>query len=268
MLTDRGEGAPQHFNRSSEPIPPSVLAEGDWFKFAIRESGVYKITGALLEEAGINLSKVNPKWISIHGYGGGMLPQLNSAERPVDLPEISIYVSGEQDEEFDQDDFIVFYAEGPDQRYYEEASSSFIKVKNIYSDSAYYFLSFHEPHGKRIQQVEDKGSAHPKISYFDDVLLHEEDKVNILSSGRNWYGERFAPGAAMDVNFEVFDYVPDSEIKVRLQCMSTNTAPSSFTLSSNGKDVGELSLEATPKVNFDTGENILRGKRKGKRRIF
>src|SRR5690606_13604567 len=101
-------------DQDDETPHSSVLADGDWFRFAVVESGVYKIDADLLQNAGVDIISIDPRKIGIFGYGGGMLPQSNSAPRPVDLPEMAIYVSGESDGRFDADDFIVFYAEGPD----------------------------------------------------------------------------------------------------------------------------------------------------------
>src|SRR5690606_41870614 len=88
-----------------------------------------------LRKAGIDLNGIDPQKISIYGYGGGMLPQANSAERPIDLPELAIYVNGGDDGRFDAGDFIVFYAEGPDKISYNDLEKSFSVQKNLYADS-------------------------------------------------------------------------------------------------------------------------------------
>ncbi len=62
---------------------------------------------------GMNLSGVNPDHIRIFGNGGGMLPEKNSDARRDDLQEIAIAIYDGNDGNFDEGDYILFYAEGP-----------------------------------------------------------------------------------------------------------------------------------------------------------
>jgi len=100
--------------RKSESPKNSVLSAGEWYKIPVTASGIYKIDYNYLKDAGINPSSINPKKIKLFGNGGGMLPQLNGAERPEDLTENALAVIGESDGSFNQEDFILFYGQGPD----------------------------------------------------------------------------------------------------------------------------------------------------------
>src|SRR5688572_24001483 len=91
----------------------SVLRSGTWVKFSVDSRGVYKIDAELLKKAGLDPSNVNPKKIRIFGQGGGMLPQPNAIDRPYDLVENAIFISGEGDGKFDNNDQVIFFAEGP-----------------------------------------------------------------------------------------------------------------------------------------------------------
>lgn len=244
-----------HHNDFDNP-PSSVLAEGEWFRFSVTESGVYKITAELLTKAGINLNSIDPHKISLYGYGGGMLPQLNSAARPIDLPELPIFISGGDDGKFDSQDFIAFYAEGPDRITYMAEEESFMVEKNLYADSAFYFLSFHNTEGKRIQETVNQGTNFSTVNTFDDYLYHEKEMYNLLSSGREWYGERFSPGSTEKLNFIVPDFEANTDVKVYARVMSSSTAPASFGLSLNGTKLGDIPVDAIPKVDFNTGQNI------------
>lgn len=237
------------------PIP-SVLAEGEWFRFAVTEDGIFKIGIEELEAAGINASQINPKSLSIHGYGGGMLPQINSASKIADLPELAIYVAGEDDEKFDKEDYILFYAQGPDKVVLHEEEASFNIENNIYADSAFYYLSFRKSNGKRVIQSTNEGGGFSKITSFDALLYHEKEIYNLLSSGKTWFGERFLPGDQLKIDFEVPDIDPDSEIKLFVSAMSSNTSPSTFEVTINNQAAGEIALSPIPKVNFTTGDNL------------
>ena len=92
---------------------------------------------------------LDPRNIRIYGNGGAMLPQLNGSFRHENLQENSVYVSGEQDGVFNSNDFVLFYAVGPDD--WETSSESNITHrKNRYSDQAFYFISVDNGIGKRI----------------------------------------------------------------------------------------------------------------------
>ena len=63
----------------------SVLAQGDWYKIATNESGVYKLSYSSLEDLGVEVNNVQFSSIKLYGNGGGMLPELNSDFRHSDL---------------------------------------------------------------------------------------------------------------------------------------------------------------------------------------
>ena len=95
------------------PAQSSVLQSGPWYKVAVEKRGIYKINYDQFKKMGFDPGS-DPRKIRIYGNAGGMLPQRNSEARPDDLSENSIFVSGEDDGVFDKDDYILFFAEGPD----------------------------------------------------------------------------------------------------------------------------------------------------------
>ena len=72
----------------------------------------------------------------------------NNEFYPFDLTENAIRFVGEEDGVFNDDDYILFYAEGP--REYNQESDTNI---NLYSDKSYYFVNTEGAFGKRIQQL-------------------------------------------------------------------------------------------------------------------
>ncbi|HZG01074.1 MAG TPA: hypothetical protein VEY71_08730, partial [Chitinophagales bacterium] len=128
----------------------SVLANGKWYKMGIQQDGIYKIDKAYLQSLGISTSSINPQNIRVYGNGGGMLPELNSAAQHDDLVENSIYVSGEADGQFNDDDFVLFYGQGPHRWKFDSTGQRFAHQQNVYSDYAYYFITVDLGAGKRI----------------------------------------------------------------------------------------------------------------------
>ncbi|WP_290663054.1 C25 family peptidase propeptide domain-containing protein, partial [Ignavibacterium sp.] len=93
-------------------VTNSVLANGKWVRFETPEEGIYKITRSQLSSFGIDPNTVDPRTIKIYNNGGKILPELQSAPRPIDLVENAIMVVGEDDGKFDANDYILFYGRG------------------------------------------------------------------------------------------------------------------------------------------------------------
>ena len=88
----------------------SVLSSGAWYKMAVSSTGMYKLTYSDLSAMGLDVNILDPRNIHVYHNGGGILPKLNSGYYPDDLAEIPIYVYGEEDGVFNQNDYVVFYA--------------------------------------------------------------------------------------------------------------------------------------------------------------
>ena len=122
-------------------ISNSILLSGNWYKIAVGETGIYKITYNDLINMGVDVNSINPKNIRIYGNGAGMLPELNSQNRPDDLAENAIKVIGEDDNVFDVNDYILFYAQSPVTSNVRQNNTGFEHKMNLYTDSTYYFLN-------------------------------------------------------------------------------------------------------------------------------
>ena len=85
----------------------SVLATGNWHRFYVEKSGVYKVSKSFLQSIGFNVN-VDPRNIKIYGNGGRMLPLENTLPYPNDLEENAIQFVGEDDGVFDNSDYILF----------------------------------------------------------------------------------------------------------------------------------------------------------------
>ncbi|UII33543.1 type IX secretion system sortase PorU [Fulvivirga ulvae] len=222
----------------------SVLSKGDWFKLTVKEDGVYKITRNRLQEMGIDVANIDPRKIQIFGNGGGMLPQLNSTERHIDLVQNAIYVSGESDGKFDDGDYILFYGQGPDLHSYQGGALSY--QHNIYTDLNYYFLTIGNDSGLRVANSLNLGSHFPKIQTYNAFRYHEIDAKNILGSGRKWYESNTGSKA---YNFNIDAIVPNTSVTVTSAVMAQSFAASRFILTLNGVTLGEQTMASIPDFN-------------------
>ncbi len=213
----------------------SILATGNWYKLAIDKKGVYWLTYDDLVKLGMDVSQINPENIRIYGNGGGMLSFSNSAFRYDDLQENAISVSDGGDGKFDNGDYILFYAQNANVWAYNTSDKHYHHTQNLYSDSTYYFITADLGAGKRISTAASSGTATATVTTYDDYAYHEKEEVNILSSGRFWYGELFdlvTQYQITDFNFSNIDTSVSAYAKV--QVLAAATSASSFNVDVNG----------------------------------
>ena len=226
--------------KNKTSITNSVLASGDWYRFYIEKSGVYKISLKFLQELGLNINGIDPKRIKIYGNGGKMLPLANDTFYPTDLTENAIQIQGESDGVFNNDDYILFYGEGI-YNWNDESQTSM----NLYDSKSYYYITVQGDNGKRILNMPQPTTASTlNISTYDDYQFHEVDLTNIAQVGRQWVGESFE--ITQDQEF-AFDFPNiDSSIPVKLNAALASAAytPTSFKVMANGLDVGNVSFSA------------------------
>ncbi|MCK9616645.1 MAG: type IX secretion system sortase PorU [Lentimicrobiaceae bacterium] len=170
----------------------SVLASGNWYKIKVKESGIYKITYEQLNAWGIDAAGINPQKIRVFGNSFGILPESNTYYRPIDLLENAIYVNDGGDGEFNPGDFFLFYGKSPDSWRINPFYKVYEHIKHLYADYNCYFLNFNTEEGKRIVE----SSVYPFVpnSYattFTDYRVYEKDSINLIKSGKDWYGEKF-----------------------------------------------------------------------------
>lgn len=232
------------------PAQPSVLHSGDWYKLAVEKTGVYRISFDLLKKMGIDPGKINPQNIRIHGREGGMLPQPNSAARPVGLPECAISIYGEEDGRFDRGDYILFYAEGPDDYEYDLARGIFYYENNLYSDRNFYFLTIGDRPGKRIAVSENMEGTYPVITTYDDFAYHETDQFNLEKSGREWFGEKFGLTTSYTISFNLPGITPGSDVRVVSDVLGQTYTEASMKLFLNDVAIGEQKLQAIPQGRY------------------
>jgi len=177
---------------NNEYASESVLNTGSWIKMGIIENGIHKLTYNDIEDMGFDPSQLNVDNIGIFGNYSGLLPESNSKARLDDLQENSIMISGVEDGTFDIDDFILFYAQAPTTWSYNPFLGRFNHTNNIYSDTSYYFFTPDKGAAKPIDKL-DGTSFEPTqfVSSFTDYAEHEHDYENMISTGKEWYGERF-----------------------------------------------------------------------------
>jgi len=206
----------------------SVLKEGKWYKIGVNQNGIYKLTYEQLQSMGLNIS--DPRKIRVYGNGGGMLSEVAGYFRYDDLMENAIYVEGEGDGSFDQVDYVLFYGESPNIWYFDFVGDRlFHHKKNLYTDNNYYYINADIGNGKRItNQVSSTDASNLTVTDFNDFAFHELDSLNFVTSGKNWYGEKFEDIMNYNFLFSFPDINPNSIAYLKTNVLARSSMSSSF----------------------------------------
>ncbi|MFC4739410.1 type IX secretion system sortase PorU [Flavobacterium ponti] len=238
-------------NNFTQNIQNSVLASGDWYRFYVEKSGVYKITKGFLESLGFN-TNVDPRNIRIYGNGGRMVPLLNSTPYPIDLEENAIQFIGEEDGNFSNQDYILFYAEGTDTWSAENRTHL-----NLYEDKSYYYVTSSLGTGKRIQEsAQPTGTPLVNFTVFDDYKFYEKDLFNPGKIGRKWLGDQFGVENEKTFEFTIPNIVTSSPVKFYANLASSSFGNTSFQVTANQQNLGTVNIVSLPDFTFAV-ENFL-----------
>lgn len=236
-------------NFSSKTITNSVLSSGQWYRFYVDTTGVFKLTKNFLQRLGVNVSAVDPRTIKLYGHGGEMIPYSNAVSYPYDVPENAIRVIGEEDGVFNNDDYILFYARGP--KGFNAESLTHI---NCYTDKTYYYINVSAGLGKRIQPfIQPTGTSNMTITTFDDYKYHEIDAYNLLSLGRRWFGDKFDIESTKEFEFDFPDLIQTEPIQLSVVVATTSSTSTSMKILVNNFNVTTMAISGVTSPTFANG---------------
>ena len=251
------------------------LKSGTFYKIKVDKSGIFKITKQFLQQNGINVANINPKNFRIYGNGGLMLPEFNQDRRYDALQEDAIQVIGEEDGVWNDNDYALFYAQGPNgynlydfgngngHKRTDNRTDASNNLVNIYEDFSYYFINFDIGAGKRVQTV-DNSLPSTLINRYDDYQVLNEEKFNLEKLGRIWTGDVIS--GTREIAFTTKSPMrADDPVRFRTQViahdaqsgrvtMDVNGSKNEVTLASNSEGYAPLRHEGTL-VN-QSGNNI------------
>ena len=223
----------------------SVLANGNWFKFSLDTTGVFKIDKTLLQQIGISTNNLNPKKIHIYGNGGNLLPEFNGDFRYDDLQENAIYIEGEEDNSFDTNDYILLYAKGPHSWEVDINTNNVSHKQNIYSDKAYYFITVNDNNGKRIQSTSSvSGTPVTQLTSFNDYIFYENETTNLFAAGRKWLGEDFSVENQQTFQLSFPNLVQNEPLNIKVRAVAVSGITSSMQVNVNSQDLFNLNFGA------------------------
>ncbi|GAA4280790.1 type IX secretion system sortase PorU [Gaetbulibacter aestuarii] len=227
-------------------VSSSVLSSGLWYKFYIDSTGVYKLSKDFIRALGVSVDGLDPRTVKIYGNGGAMIPYTNQTPYPIDVQENAIEFVGESDGVFNDDDYILFFADGPKQ--FNSESNTHI---NCYTDKTYYYLNISPGNGKRIQAaIQPQGTVDMAISTFDDYQFYEEDNFNIANLGRRWFADRFDIENLKTLTFNLPNLVTTEPVHIKVLAAAASASQSTMDVRVNSANVASITLPKAPTFNL------------------
>jgi len=234
----------------------SPLASGEWYQFEVRETGMYKLDQKFFSDARIFLGSSNISSIRIFGNGGQELAENLAASRPNGLEEIARHVvDNDGDGAFDADDFVLFFGRSTRGWAYNSASKSWNHYINHYSEQNYYFLTFDGVNGRQMDSVGTL-PAQPYVTQVQDRLFVEQERFNLIGSGRQWVGQLFDNLENTGVYFNTLPgLVSTQPVLYKVSVLSTSSTIDTFRVYESDQILGNPIIMST----VDVGPGGLEG---------
>lgn len=209
------------------------------------DDGIYLINYNMLRGIGITPEGIDPHKLQLFAGMNGMLPQSNQSPRVYDLRQVALYEVGLDDGKFNNGDYLLFFAQGPDRVELNVSKGTFLYENNLFTDKNYYFLTIGQSNGLRLTTQPDLPGTFPAVTEYDYFAFYETDQTNLLRSGREWFGERFDVNLEYTVRFNISGIPAGSPIKVMTSLVGSSTGSSSFQIEYNG---GLISTQPVPPI--------------------
>lgn len=233
----------------------SVLASGKWIRFETKEEGIYKISRTTLASFGVDPNVVDPRTIKIYNNSGKALSEAVNSPRANDLVENAILVSGEQDGNFDNEDYILFYGRGTSFWDYDTLSKTIKRYFHPYSVANYYWITYGGSNGKRIQDKQSLNSS----TKFDQTSTFafanwEEDKINIGKTGRIYLGDDFTQSISTRTYMNKLDgRIDNTAVNYNFRFVNASSGSITLAADENGNQLFSQSFSGYGSTSYSAG---------------
>jgi hypothetical protein len=220
------------------PILPAILlatnlvAQGSFYQFAVSQEGVYKITAE--QAAKLGASSVDQ--LTVYGYPGMIPQELDSSS--LQLVEIPVKnIDGE----------LFVYLSAAEQMIPGENGAQFLP--HHYTDTLHYLVQTQKQPAKAIPSLPLSPNEVPYEATLYRPVIYKNPEYNLLSSGRDWYGERVFAGESIILNFKE-KLSQDLPVYYQGRVMAQSLANSTFDLSINQTTGTAYSIASLPNSTY------------------
>ncbi len=132
-------------------------------KIYVDQKGIYRVTGQDLEDAGIDLGSINPQSLRLTNKGN----------------DVAIFVSGDQDQEFDPEDYLEFWGERNEKTFLAQYPDVYA---DPFSDENVYWLSWGGANGLRMIEesgaiIQSNSTQYNLARFYPFTVHYEKDNV-------------------------------------------------------------------------------------------
>ena len=227
-----------------------VLPAEGMVRLVVRSNGMYRVTGAQLEEAGVNLRRVAPARMRVL-YGGGLaLKRAHQVSPGITLRPIPIVIEDGDDGRFGKDDYVLFYGEGVERWDYGN-DVGYLWRSNLYTRDNVYWLDL-EADGnapRTARRSAAVGDAATVVEQYRE-RLHEEDDRFILrqltgiNTGYDWFWEAFT-GNARNFTVGIAGAVAGAPVAIRARFWGWTNETHFFDVLWNARTLARVRFEGS-----------------------
>lgn len=214
----------------------SLLASGKWTKIKTNNKGIYKITFDQLRLWGF----ANPEKVVLYGNGGLMLPVLN---KDLKIDDLLLYPVWKGKDNAGKD-CLFFYSSGSIQFNRNAQTGNFTHQQNSYSTETYFYLSEQGTPLLIEKAAELTEGAGRQVATFPNYTFYEKELLNLISSGSQWFGERFNQGASHTISLSLDNPDLSKAATITVATAGKSSDPSSLNVFLNNKSIGNIAFQA------------------------
>jgi hypothetical protein len=173
----------------AQPQDDPFSHSSEWVKIKVTQTGLVRLSGADLANAGISLTGLASSSIRIFNAGGKPINMQNGAPRP-NFAEIALIVNDGGDNQFGSSDQIIWYGEAPSRFVYDPSTAPYY-LNNGYTTENVYWLTtsgdFTAPAARMSTVAADPvNTADTTMTTFtrrvhaeqDNLLLNDDGHIN------------------------------------------------------------------------------------------
>ncbi|HLT07548.1 MAG TPA: type IX secretion system sortase PorU [Cyclobacteriaceae bacterium] len=213
-------------------LSSKAVAQGNFYKFSVTQEGVYRITA----EQAAQLGAASVEELSFYGYPG-MIPQKLDSNS-LQLQEIPVSKIG--------NDLFIYLVAAERMKLGPEGTEF---LPHHYTDTLHYLVQTQRPSTLQIPSVIPSPAEGTAENVLYRPVIYKNEEHNLLSSGRNWYGERVFGGESIILNYsDHLEAGMSAYFQGRL--LSQSLVESSFDITIGQAQVASLSIPSIPNSTY------------------
>jgi len=232
---------------------------GKWAKIAVSKQGIYQITGLQLKSLGFSLP-ITSNQLQLFNYNLDQLSEKVNPNISTNLIENAIQVFDGGDNQIDEKDYVLFYAQGALQWKLNTPKFTPTHYKNTSNDSVIYFLTLGS-NGKRITTIDKINKSAQIVDQYDERWLIEVDSISILNSGKLLLGPAMGQGLGKQMKLSYPININGIEVSNNLNVVlryaaTTYQNAANFNFSINDNTVKTTAVKPVSGLLYDESANI------------